>query len=264
MKTKLILLTLLLACFLGMLSGCSKNNHPSLKVAATSVPHAEILEFIKPKLQEQGIDLNIITVEDYNTPNRALQDGEVDANFFQHLPFLNAQMKDFGYDLESLTAVHLEPMALYSHKLRNLSELKQKSTIAIPSDPSNQARALALLQQQGLIHLKKTDAKSNVLDITDNPYHLQFVEIDSPLLTRSLEDVDLAAITTNFALQAGLLPKRDALAVEDSHSLFVNVLVIRKGDEQREDIQALKAALTSPEVKTFIDEHYQGAVIPAF
>jgi D-methionine transport system substrate-binding protein len=251
--------------FFSLLSmSCSRSSGPYLEIAATSVPHAEILEFVKSDLKEQGIELSIITVDDYNTPNRALQDGEVDANFFQHLPFLEAQMTDFDYQLESLVSVHLEPMGIYSNKLQSLKNLKMGLILAIPSDPSNQARALALLQHLGLIRLKKTDAMTNLFDIDYNPYRIQFLEIDSPLLARALDDVDLVAITTNFALQAGLSPQKDALALEDKNSQFVNVVVIRKGDANRKDIQALKKALTSDKVRTFIEEHYKGAVITAF
>lgn len=246
------------------LTGCTISSGPELKVAATSVPHGEILEFIKPLLKKDGINLNIVLVEDYNTPNRALQDGEVDANFFQHLPFLEAQKRDFGYRLSSIAKIHLEPMALYSKKFSNIDELKMGSSVAIPSDPSNQARALKMLEQQKLITLKKVDRDPSVLDIADNVQNIKFLEIDSSMLARTLEDVDAAAITTNFALQAGLSPLKDSLATENAQSSFVNVLVVREGEEERADIQALKKALTSPEVKTFIEEHYQGSIIPAF
>lgn len=258
-------ISLFFACFLSLvLVGCSRESSgKTLKVAATSVPHAEILEVVKPELKKEGIDLQIIVVEDYNTPNRALADGEVDANFFQHPAFLEQQIKDFGYPLEVLTAVHLEPMGLYSHKVKSLKELKNDSKVAVPSDPSNQARALELLETAGLIRLGRHDSHSSLLDITYNPHNLKFVEIDSPLLARSLEDVDLAAITTNFALQGGLTPKKDALALEDSQSEYVNVVVVRKGDSQRADLQALKKALQSEEVRKFIEHQYKGAVIPA-
>lgn len=260
----LLSFTILAACLLIVLSSCSTAESPKLKVAATSLPHAEILEMVKSDLAEQQILLEIVVVEDYNTPNRALHDGEVDANFFQHAPFLDAQKADFGYRLESLAAVHLEPMALYSQHLKSLQDLKQGSTVAIPSDPSNQARALTLLSEQGLIQLKRSDAKTSLLDIKENPRHLQFVEIDSPLLARSLDDVSVAAITTNFALQAGLSPKRDALAMEGANSLFINIVAVREGESQRDDLQALRSALTSDKVKAFIEERYQGAVLPAF
>jgi D-methionine transport system substrate-binding protein len=264
MNIKFYVLIILIVGALSSLTSCGKNSPPTLKVAATSVPHAEILEFIQPDLQNQHIQLEIITVEDFNTPNRALQDKEVDANFFQHQPFLDAQKADFGYQLKSLAAIHLEPMALYSKKIKNLNELKNGATIAIPSDPTNQARALALFQQIGLIYLQRQDAKTSVLDISKNTKQLKFIEIDSPLLSRTLEDVDAAVISANFALQAGLSPTKNALAIEDAQSLFVNLVVIRNEDENRADLQALKKALTSDKVKSFINNRYEGAVIPAF
>lgn len=250
-------------CFLILclsLVSCSNKADSQLKVAATSIPHAEILEKIKPKMKEQGIDLNIVVVEDYNTPNRALQDKEVDANFFQHLPFLEAQKADFNYQIENLVGVHIEPMGLYSNTLQSLQDLKTGMTIAIPNDPINQARALLLLERQQVLHLKKKGITASILDIESSPY--EFLEIDSAMLTRSLEDVDLAAISTNFALQAGLVPQKDALVIENGQSLFANIVAIRSGEKTDPKLEALKKALTSPATKQFIIEHYQGAVIP--
>lgn len=258
---------LIFACLFFILTACEKSPLPILKIAATSVPHAELLEHIKPDLKSQNIDLEIMIVDDFNIPNRALADREVDANFFQHLPFLEAQQADFGYALEGFVAIHLEPMALYSKKHPSLEELKNrqtKTTIAIPSDPSNQARALILCAQLGLITLKTEGAKTNVLEIVDNPYQLHFIEMDSPLLSRALEDVDGAMISTNFAFLAGLSPKKDALAIEGSQSKFANFIVIRQNEAQRPELQALKHALTTEKVRQFIEEHYQGAVMPAF
>ncbi len=254
----------ILASLLVLLTGCGGSSKPTLKVAASSVPHAEILELIKPSLKDENIDLEILIIDDFNTPNRALADGEVDANFFQHLPFLEAQQADFGYKLEKLIAVHLEPMALYSKKHSSLKELKDKASIAIPSDPSNQARALALMEQIGLITLQTKGAKTSVLDIASNPRQLKFIEMDSPLLSRALEDVDAAAISTNFALLGGLSPKKDALAIENAQSRFVNLVVIREGESQRPELQTLKKALITEQVRQLIEQKYQGAVIPAF
>jgi D-methionine transport system substrate-binding protein len=255
---------LFISCVL-FLTGCENSSSSShIKVAATSVPHAEILELVKKKLAEKGIDLTIVVIDDYNIPNRALADKEVDANFFQHEPFLEAQIKDFKYPLEVLVPVHIEPMGLYSHKIKSLKDLKDGAKVAIPSDITNQARALLLLQKQGLIKLNRQDTMASVFNFVENPKHLTFEEIDSALLTRTLEDVDLAAITTNFALQAGLNPIKDALAIEDKNSPFANVIVIRKGDADRPAIQAFKKAAVSNDVRVFIIEHYKGAVIPAF
>jgi len=253
----------LILCIGFCLSGCQSPPSNTLQVAATSSPHAEILEFVKPDLKAKGIDLTIVVMDDFNMQNRALADGEVDANFFQHLPFLEAQKKDFHYRLEPLVSVHIEPMGLYSKKIKSLDQLKERATIAIPSDPSNQTRALLLLEQKGVIQLRQ-QINPSLLDVTANPKHLEFVEIDSPLLTRTLEDVDAAAISTNFALQGGLSPTKEAIAMEDTHSQFANLIVIREGESQRPDLQALKQSLTTEKVHQWIEIHYPNAVIPAF
>lgn len=253
---------LMISIFSCLLSACDSHADHRLKVAATSVPHAEILEKAKPILAEDGVDLDIIIIEDYNTPNRALQEGEIDANFFQHLPFLESQIKDFGYTLEEFTPVHIEPMGLYSKKIHRLDELKNQAKIAIPNDPTNQARALFLLQSQQLIALSKNDLSATVYDIVENPHNFELIEIDPALLSRTLDDVDLAAITTNFALQAGIKPDKEALALESKESRFVNSVVIRHGEADREDLQKLKNALRSKEVSEYIRSRYQGTIIP--
>lgn len=241
----------------------SSSDH-QLKVIATAVPHAEILEQIKPDLAAKGIDLQIIVVDDYNIPNRSLADGEVDANFFQHLPFLNMQNEEFGYRLQSLGAVHIEPMGIYSSKIKSLKDLKPASIVAIPNDPSNEARALELLEKAGLIKLNRHDSNTTVHNIVENPLRLKFSEIDSPLLPRTMDDVVLAVITTNFALQAGLSPQKDALALEDKDSLYANIVAIRNGDGDRENLKALKEALQSEKIREYILKTYHGAIIPAF
>lgn len=252
----------ILLCALILLTSCGGSSNKLLKVASTSIPHAEILEFVKPQLKEQDIDLEIVIVDDFNIQNRSLADGEIDANFFQHAPFLEAQVADFGYPLEPLVGVHLEPMALYSKKYKSLLDIPEGATIAIPSDPSNQARALALLEQKGLISLNSQETKTTLLDISSNPKQLKILEMDSALLTRALEDVDAGIFSTNFALLAGLSPQKDALAIENGRSRFVNIVVIRKGEGGRKDLQALKKALTGEDVQQFIQEHYRGAVLP--
>lgn len=263
MKIKCIIACLLTASFALFLTGCGGSSKPTLKVAATSVPHGELLELVQPDLRDQNIELEILLIDDFNTPNRVLSDGDVDANFFQHLPFLESQKYDFGYAFEPLTAVHLEPMALYSKRHASVKEIKEGETIAIPGDPSNQARALALIEQSGLITLKQKGPKASVLDIQENPLHLKFVEMDSPLLSRSLDDADAAAISTNFALLGGLSPQKDVLMIESGHSPFANIVVIREGETHRPELQALKKALTSDKVRKYIEEKYRGAIIPA-
>lgn len=248
-----------------LLASCSSSQEPTLKIAASSSPHAEILEVVKEDLKTQGIALQIIIMDDYNLPNRALAQHEVDANFFQHLPFLEEQVNSFHYPIEVLEKIHIEPLGLYSKKVKNLSELTIKSKIAIPNDPTNEARALFLLQREGLITLNnKPLTQTTLLDITSNPKQLQLIELDAAMLPRVLEDVDAAVINTNFALAGGLSPLKDALAIESKESPYTNVIVIRTEDKEREDIQALKKAAVSDQVRAFILEKYRGAVIPVF
>lgn len=252
----------LIACLI--FSACGSSAQKTLKVAATSTPHAEILEFIKEDLQKQGIYLSIVTMDDFNLPNRALSDQEVDANFFQHLPFLQAQIKDFDYLLEPFIPVHLEPMGFYSKKMEKLTDLKPYAKIALPNDPSNQARALFLLEQAQWIQLKHHHQNVSFLDILSNPYHIQWIEVDSALLTRTLEDVEGAVISTNFALQGGLSPVKQALILENKQSDFANYVVIRQGESYRKDLQTLKQLLTTEKVREWMSVHYPEAVIPAF
>ncbi len=253
------------AAFLTLICGCSKKSENGLKVAATPVPHAEMLEFVKPDLKAQGIDLIIIVTDDYNMPNRALANKDVDANFFQHIPFMQLQIKEFHYPIQSIGKIEIEPMGIYSKKITSLSALKEGSTIAIPNDPSNEARALLLLQQQGIIKLNTSDKlQATVLNISQNPKRIKFIEVDAAMLPRSLRDVDAAVINTNYALEAGLSPQKDALALENKDSPYANIIAVRNGDEDRPDIRALKAAMTSDKMRAFILQKYKGAVLPAF
>jgi D-methionine transport system substrate-binding protein len=259
------ILTLLYTVSLVLLQSCSSTPKNGLKVAATPVPHAEMLEFVKPALKAQGIDLIIITTDDYNIPNRALANKDVDANFFQHIPFLDLQVKEFHYPIQSIGKIEIEPMGIYSKKIKSLSELKDNAVIAVPNDPSNEGRALLLLQQHGVISLDNpNNLQATVLNISKNPKHLKFIEVDAAMLPRSLQDVDAAAINTNYALEANLSPLKDALVLEDKNSPYANVIAVRTGDESRPDIQALKAAMTSEKMRAFILQKYKGAVLPAF
>lgn len=245
------------------INSCQKEkDEHSLTVAATAIPHAELLEQVKADLAKEGVNLHILIVDDYNIPNRALADGDIDANFFQTEAFLQSQMAQFAYPLIAFAKVHIEPMGLYSLKFKNPSSLPEGAIVGIPADPSNQARALLLLEQQGLLQLSRHDIGVSVLQISDNPKKLKLVEIDAPLLARALDDVDLAAINTNFALQAGLAPQKDALATDSSDALFANILVIRAGEEHRKGLKLLRTHLTSKKLAQYIQEHYQGALIP--
>ena len=263
-----LLLPAVLAALAALFVGCSPSKEGSknrLKVAATPVPHAELLEFVKPDLLAQGIDLVVITTDDYNMPNRALSEKDVDANFFQHIPFMDEQIEQFHYKIESLAKIELEPMGIYSKKVHSLDELPENGVVAVPNDPTNEARALLLLQKQGLIELDDpTDLTATVLEISSNPKNLKFLEVDAAMIPRALSDVDAAAINTNYALQIGLSPQKDALVLESADSPYANVIAIRTGDENRPDIQALKKAMTSEKMREHINQKYKGAVLPAF
>lgn len=236
-----------------------------LKVGATPVPHAEILNEIKPLLAKDGIDLQIIEFTDYVKPNLSLNDKEIDANFFQHEPYLKKFAADRKLDLVNLVAVHIEPMGVYSKKLKDIKSVPDGAKVAIPNDPTNGGRALNILAKAGLIKLKDgVGISATVGDIVENPKNLKITEAEAAMLPRTLDDVDLAVINSNFAMEAKLNPTKDALFIEPKDSPYANIVAVRKGDENRKEIQVLKKALTSPEVKKFIEEKYKGAVIPAF
>ena len=256
-----------------LIAGCGNDNNKQaasdskqvLKIGATAVPHAEILEQVKPILAKEGIELKITEFTDYNTPNLALGDKEIDANFFQHIPYMDEFAKAHKLNLVSAGGVHLEPMGLYSRQIKDLKDLPKGAKIAIPNDPTNGGRALLLLQKQGLITLKdSSNILSTVQDITSNPNQYQFVELEAAQVPRSLDDVALAAINTNYALNAGLNPGKDALAIESKDSPYVNIVTVLKGNENDPRIKKLMEALHTPEIKKFIEEKYKGAVVPAF
>lgn len=253
------------------ISGCGGNggrevsNGTTITVGATPVPHGEILEQVKPMLKAEGIDLKVIEFTDYVKPNLALNDKELDANFFQHEPYLDKFNAEHGTDLVSVAKIHLEPMGIYSHKIKNLNELADGAKVAIPNDPSNGGRALLILQKAGLITLKTGDSiTATVQDVAENKKNLQFVELEAAQIPRSIDDVDIALINTNFAMEGGFNPLKDALYMESKDSPYANILVVRKGDENRPEIQKLVKALQSPEIKKFIEDKYQGAIVPAF
>ena len=236
-----------------------------LVVAATPVPHAEILELIKPTLAKEGVDLEIKVFTDYVQPNVQLAQKHLDANYFQTKPYLDSFNKGKGTDLETVIGVHVEPFGGYSKKYKSLAELPEGATIAIPNEGSNSGRALILLQKAGLIELKDpTNAVSTPRDIAKNPHNFKFKELESAMLPRVLDQVDLDMINTNYALDAGLKPSKDALIIEGADSPYVNFLVARPDNKDSAAIQKLAKALTSPEVKAFIAKKYDGAVFPAF
>ncbi|PTT85144.1 methionine ABC transporter substrate-binding protein [Pseudomonas sp. HMWF010] len=237
----------------------------SLSVAATAVPHAEILEFVKPALAKNGVELNIKVFTDYVQPNVQVAEKRLDANFFQHQPYLNEFNKSRGTELVSVAGVHVEPFGAYSSQHKKLADLPQGANVVIPNDATNGGRALLLLQKAGIITLKpEAGILATSKDIVENPKAIKVRELEAATLPRVLTQVDLALINTNYALEAKLNPTKDALAIEGSDSPYVNILVARADNKDNAALQKLAKALNSAEVKAFIAEKYQGAVVPAF
>lgn len=274
MKKLTLLATTALLSLAILASGCGSSapaggkessKNVTVTVGATPVPHGEILKEIQPLLAKEGVDLKIVEFTDYVKPNLALSDKELDANFFQHKPYLDKFVAERGLKLEEACKVHLEPMGVYSHKIQDLKDLKDGSKVAIPNDPTNGGRALLILQKAGLITLKDANnITSTVADIATNPKNLKFVELEAAQIPRSVDDVDIAVINTNFALEGGFNPLKNALFLEAKDSPYANILVVRAGDQNRPEIQKLIKALQSPEVKKFIEDKYQGAILPSF
>ncbi|MBN3767201.1 MetQ/NlpA family ABC transporter substrate-binding protein [Burkholderia sp. Ac-20365] len=237
----------------------------SIKVGVTGGPHAQIMDVVKTVAAKSGLTIKVIEFSDYVQPNAALAGGDLDANSYQHDPYLQAQVKDRGYKLIKIADTVTYPMGIYSKKIKSLAELQPGAKIAVPNDPTNGGRALLLLQKQGLIKLR-ADAglKATPLDITDNPKKLKIVELDAAQIPRSLGDVDAAAINTNFAMEAGLKPKQDAIAIEDPKGPYVNIIAIREADRNKPWVAKLIAAYHSPEVKQFIENKFGGAVITSW
>ncbi len=278
MTRKIIsIVSLILVALLIVSCGSAQNSQPQaensedgqpivLKVGASPVPHAEILNVVKPLLEAEGIELQIVEFADYNQPNLRLADKDLDANYFQHIPYLESFSNDHNLDLTYTAKVHIEPMGIYSEKIKDISELEDGAEIAIPNDPTNGGRALILLEQAGLLKIKEgVGITATVYDIVENPKNLKITELEAATLPRVLGDVAAAVINSNYALEAKFVPTKDALVLESPQdNPYVNILAIRKGDENRPEIVKLSEALNSPEVKKFIEDEYQGAVIPAF
>ena len=279
---KLVSLLLTGALTVGLLAGCGSSKTPTettapetgslegttITVGASPAPHAEILEVVKDVLAEQGITLEIKEFDDYILPNQAVEDGSLDANYFQHITYLNNFNVEYGTHLVSVADVHYEPFGVYGGKTASLEELPDGAQIAVPNDTTNEGRALLLLQDLGLIKLSEDcGLEATKDDIVENPHNYEIQELEAKLLTSTLQDVDLAVINGNYAINAGLKVE-DALAVEAADSAageaYVNVLAVKEGREEDPAIQALAAALCSQEVKDFIDETYGGAVVAVF
>ena len=236
-----------------------------IKIGVSPGEHAEILEQVAPIAAAKGLNLDIIEFSDYVVPNTALADGDLQANSFQHVPYLENQIKDRGYDLVVVAKTITTPMGVYSSKLKSLGDLADGATVAIPNDPTNGGRALLVLAEQGLITVNPdAGLVPTPLDITENPKDLEFTELDAAQLPRALQDADAAVINTNYALSAGLSPKTDSIAMEKADSPYANVIVVRRGDEGQPWVKTLVEAYHSPEIKQFIETKYEGAVIPAW
>jgi D-methionine transport system substrate-binding protein len=266
MMKKLLSIFLLIAV-MAIATACG-NDENKLVVGASAVPHSEILEEAQPLLEEKGIDLEIKVIGDYTTPNTALEAGDLDANFFQHIPYMNLQMaENEDFDFVNAGGVHIEPIGVYSKRYKSLEELPDGATILMSSSVSDHGRMLALLQQEGLIKLKEgvEPADSHLEDIVENPKNLKFkADVEAALLPQAYknDEADAILINTNYALQAELNPMEDAIALEGKESPYVNIITVNKGDEDSENIKALVEALQSEEIQNFIKEKYKGAVVP--
>lgn len=273
-KISLVLVALFMVVM--AVAGCGKSDAPqtdqksaeaktTIKVGATAVPHAEILAVVKPLLEKEGIQLNIVEFSDYVQPNLAVSDGELDANFFQHTPYLEKFCAERNLDLVNVAGIHIEPMGIYSKTVKQLDEVKDGAKVGIPNDPTNGGRALALLEKAGVLKLKQgVGIHATAADVAENPKNLKISELEAAQLPRSLDDLDLAVINTNYALEADLAPAKDALFIEQNDSPYVNILVSRADNQKNPEIQKLAQALKSEEVKKFINEKYKGAIVPAF
>ncbi|EAJ0468474.1 MetQ/NlpA family ABC transporter substrate-binding protein [Campylobacter upsaliensis] len=253
--------TLLLVSLVGFT--LNLNATEKIVVAATPVPHAEILNQAKEDLEKEGYTLEVKEFTDYVLPNLATDNGEVDANFFQHTPYLEEFNKSKGTKLVKVANIHIEPMAVYSKKYKNFNELKDGAKIAVPNDPTNESRALDIIAKTGLVSFNDKALKTPI-DITQNPKNIKFIELKAAQLPRALSDVDVAVINSNYALLANLNPVKDSIFIEDKDSPYANILVVKEGKEQDPKIKALTKALQSEKIKKFIEEKYNGAVIPAF
>ena len=254
---------------LGVLSGCGSKGGDDkvIKVAASSTPHAEILEQAKPLLEEKGYDLQVTVYNDYVQPNEVVESGDFDANYFQHIPYLNSFNEEKGTHLFNAGGIHYEPFGIYPGTKSSLSDVADGDSVAVPNDTTNEARALLLLQDNGLITLKDgVGLEATVNDISENPYNLEIVELEAAQVPRVVDEVALVVLNGNYALEAGYSVAKDALTYESSDSeaarTYVNVIAVKEGNENADKIKALVEVLQSDEIKNYINETYDGAVIP--
>ncbi|MDU2064023.1 MAG: MetQ/NlpA family ABC transporter substrate-binding protein [Sporomusaceae bacterium] len=269
---KLLCLGLSLITTLAFTAGCgdSKNAADSskdkvIKVGVTAGPHAELMDEVKKLAEKQGLKIQVVEFNDYIQPNVALQQGDIDVNSFQHDPYLKNIIKDRGYDIVNIGKTVIFPMGIYSKKVKDLSQLPDGATIAVPNDPTNGGRGLLLLEQKGVIKLKpNAGLTATAADIAENPKHLKVKELDAAQIPRSLDDIDAAAINTNYAVTAGLNPLKDAIALEGGESPYANIIAVRGKDKENPDYQKLVKIYQSDEMKAFIKDHFKGSVIAAW
>jgi D-methionine transport system substrate-binding protein len=236
-----------------------------VRLGVTAGPHAQIAEVAKKVAARDGLDIRIVEFQDYIRPNAALDAGDLDADSYQHLPFLESQIQARGYKISAVGYTVAFPMGFYSKRVKSLAELPRGAKVGIPNDPSNSGRALQLLQKAGVLKLKATAGiGATAADIVDNPKGLQIVQLEAAQLVRSLDDLDASAINTNFAIQAGLVPTRDAIAIEDAHGPWANLIAVRTADKDKPWVAKLVKAYQSPEVKAFVADKFGGSMVPAF
>ena len=284
MKNRIIGLIIITALTAGVLTGCGQSSgtvskdgnseQPSeiekelepIRVGAGVTPHAEILREIQDDLEEKGYALEVVEYNDYVLPNTALEDGDLDANYFQHKPYLDDFNAENGTHIVGVANVHFEPLGIYAGKTKSLDDLKDGAEVAVPNDTTNEARALLLLEQEGLIKLKeKAGLQATILDIEENPLNLKIKELEAAQVARAVSDVDIACINGNYAIEAGL---EEAIALESAESeaaeTYANLIAVKEGNEDTEKTQALVEAVLSKKVKDFIMDNYKGAVVPVF
>lgn len=273
---KPLALILCLLFVIALTAGCGGKTEPAkpaaapaadkpLKVGVTPGPHAQIMEVVKKVAEKDGLKIQIVEFSDYVQPNVALNQGDIDINSFQHLPFLENMVKDRKYDLVMLAKTFTFPMGIYSKKIKNIKDLKDGAVIAMPNDPTNGGRALLLFEKAGLIKLKPgLGHKASVVDIVENPRKFKIRELEAAQIPRTLEDMEIAAINTNYAMSAGLVPAKDALILEDSSSPYANILAVRGKDKDNPLYKKFLKAYQSEDVKKFVTEQFKGSVIVAW
>lgn len=268
-KIALTLVLVLLASFAfagGTKENAQENSSNKVVVGATPVPHAEMLNLVVDDMAALGYELEVKEFTDYVTPNTALEDGQLDANFFQHIPYMESFNEERGYHLVNAGGIHIEPIALYSKKYNSIADIPDSATIAIPNDTTNEGRALLLLQSAGLIELSSSAGISaTVLDVTKNPHSFKFVEVEAASLPRVIEDVDAAVINGNYAIPAGLSALNDGLFVEGADSPYVNIIAVKSGNEDSPTIKALVQCLQSQKIRDWVQDNYpNGEVVLVF